>query len=315
MEALKESFKGRDFLSLHDFTPEQINFMIDYAGELKAKLKNREPHNILQGQSLGMIFKKASTRRRVSFEVGIYQLGGQGLFLSPNDIQMGRGESIADTARVLERYLDGIMIRTFGHDEVEELAAYASVPVINGLTDLLHPTQVIADLQTVKENKGRLAGLKMAFIGDGNNVCHALMHGCAKTGMHFVAASPAEYAPLDSILEEARRDAAETGATINVTADPREAVAGADVLYSDVWASMGQEGEQQGRMKIFAPYQLDERLAALAAPDYIFLHCLPAHRGEEMTAAIIDGPHSKVFDEAENRLHPHKAIMALLMAK
>ena len=315
MQNLKESLKGRDFLSLHDFTPEQVQLMVNYAIELKQKLKNGIQHHILSGQSLGMIFQKSSTRTRVSFEVGIYQLGGQGLFLSPNDIQMGRGESIADTARVLDRYLDGIMIRTYGHDEVEELAKYTSIPVINGLTDLLHPTQVIADLQTIQEHKGKLSGLKMVFIGDGNNVCHALMHGCAKTGMHFVAASPKSHFPLESILKEAREDALATGATINVTDNPEEAVTGADVLYSDVWASMGQESEQQDRMKVFAPYQLNEQLAGYANKDYLFLHCLPAHRGEEVTAEIIDGPHSKVFDEAENRLHAHKAIMALLMTK
>ncbi len=315
MNSLKEALKGRDFLSLHDFTPQQIALMIDFAAQLKQMQKRGEPHELLKGQSLGMIFQKSSTRTRVSFEVGIYQLGGRGLFLSPSDIQMGRGESIADTARVLERYLDGIMIRTFDHSEVEELAAYASIPVINGLTDLLHPTQVIADLQTVKEHKGKLAGLKMAFVGDGNNVCHALLHGCAKTGMHIGVASPEGYLPKEEIVAEARQDALETGASITITTDPEEAVAGADVLYTDVWASMGQESEQLDRMKVFEPYQINERLAAIAAPDYIFLHCLPAHRGEEMTVEIIDGPHSVVFDEAENRLHAHKAIMALLMGK
>ncbi len=315
MNSLKETLKGRDFLSLHDFTPQQIALMIDFAAQLKQMQKRGEPHELLRGQSLGMIFQKSSTRTRVSFEVGIYQLGGRGLFLSPSDIQMGRGESIADTARVLERYLDGIMIRTFDQSEVEELAANASIPVINGLTDLLHPTQVIADLQTVKEYKVKLAGLKMAFVGDGNNVCHALLHGCAKTGMHISVASPEGYLPKEEIVAEARQDALETGASITITTNPEEAVAGADVLYTDVWASMGQESEQLDRMKVFEPYQLNDRLTAMAAPDYIFLHCLPAHRGEEMTAEIIDGPHSVVFDEAENRLHAHKAIMALLMAK
>ncbi|TYO94443.1 ornithine carbamoyltransferase [Desulfallas thermosapovorans] len=315
MNSIRETFKGRDLLSLHDFTPQQIAFMLDYAAELKQMQKQGEPHALLQGQTLGMIFQKSSTRTRVSFEVGMYQLGGHALFLSSNDIQLGRGESIADTGRVLGRYVDGIMIRTFAQSDVEELAEYAPVPVINGLTDLLHPCQILADLLTIKEHKGRLAGLKLAYVGDGNNICHSLLYGCAKTGLNISVASPEGYLPREEIVAAARQDARETGASITITTNPEEAVTGADVLVTDVWASMGQESEQQARVKVFAPYQINARLAALAAPDYIFLHCLPAHRGEEVAAEIIDGPHAVVFDEAENRLHAQKAVMALLMVK
>lgn len=315
MNSVKETLKGRDLLSLHDFTPQQITFILDFAAELKRMQKQGEPHALLQGQTLGMIFQKSSTRTRVSFEVGMYQLGGHALFLSSNDIQLGRGESIADTGRVLGRYVDGIMIRTFAQSDVEELAEYASVPVINGLTDLLHPCQILADLLTVQEHKGRLAGLKLAYVGDGNNICHSLLYGCAKTGINISVASPEGYLPREDIVTAARQDARETGASVSITTKPEEAVSGADVLVTDVWASMGQESEQQARMKVFASYQVNARLAALAAPDYIFLHCLPAHRGEEVAAEIIDGPHAVVFDEAENRLHAQKAVMALLMAK
>ncbi|KAF1085170.1 Ornithine carbamoyltransferase [Sporotomaculum syntrophicum] len=315
MESINYTLRGRDLLSLHDFTPQDIALFLDTARQLKQAQKQGKPHALLKGQTLGMIFQKSSTRTRVSFEVGMYQLGGYALFLSSNDIQLGRGESIADTGRVLERYLDGIMIRTFAQSDVEELAEYSSVPVINALTDLMHPCQVLADLLTVQEHKGRLAGLKLAFVGDGNNVCHSLLHGCAKTGLHISVASPEGYMPREEIVAEARQDAQETGGSVTITDNPEEAVAGADVLVTDVWASMGQESEQRAREKAFPPYQLNSRLAALAAPDYIFLHCLPAHRGEEVTPDIIDGPHSAVFDEAENRLHAHKAVMALLMAK
>jgi ornithine carbamoyltransferase len=245
----------------------------------------------------------------------MYQLGGHALYLNANDLQLGRGESIADTGQVLSRYVDGIMIRTFAQGDVEELAEHASIPVINGLTDLLHPCQILADLLTVQEHKGRLAGLKLAYVGDGNNVCHSLLYGCAKAGMHISVASPEGFLPREEIVAVARDDAAATGAEITVTTDPAEAVSGADVVVTDVWASMGQESEQQARMQVFASYQVNEQLVAKAAPDYIFLHCLPAHRGEEVAPAVIDGPHSVVFDEAENRLHAQKAVLALLMAK
>ncbi len=309
----KEKFQGRDFISLHDYTTAEIAYMLDVAADLKAKQKAGIPHPVLQGKSLAMIFTKSSTRTRVSFEVGIFQLGGQGLFLSSKDIQLGRGETIADTARVLSRMVDGIMIRTFSHQEVLDLAEHATVPVINGLTDLLHPTQGLADLLTIKEHKGKLAGLKLVFIGDGNNVANCLMFGGAKMGMHVVIASPKGYVPDPEILAVAQADAQACGGTVTVINDPREAVAGADVLYTDVWTSMGQEDEAEARKQAFADYQVNTQLLSLAAPDAIVMHCLPAHCGEEITAEVFEGPHSVVFDEAENRLHAHKAIMALVM--
>lgn len=304
---------GRDLLSLHDFTTEEILAILNLADELKEKNKRGEAHPYLRGKTLGMIFEKASTRTRVSFEVGMYQLGGHALFLSSQDIQLGRGETIADTARVLSRYLDGIMIRTFSQADVEELACHADVPVINGLTDLLHPCQVLADLQTIREHKKKLAGLKLAFVGDGNNMAHSLLFGCAKTGIHISVASPKGYGPSEEIVRAAREDAKSTGSKVEVLADPVAAVRGADVVVTDVWASMGQEAEQDRRARAFAPYQVNEKLVSYAASDFIFLHCLPAHRGEEVTPEVIDGPHSVVFDEAENRLHAQKAVLALLL--
>lgn len=311
---INQSFQGRDFLSLYDYTPEEIHYLLQVAMDLKYKQKNGIPHPYLAGKTLGMIFQKNSTRTRVSFEVGMYQLGGMALFLSANDLQIGRGEPIKDTARVLSRYLDGIMIRTYSHDEVLELAEYADIPVINGLTDLLHPCQALADLMTIKEHKGQLAGLKMVYVGDGNNMAHSLMYGGAKMGMHVVVASPAGYEPDETVTKQATAVAAETGGSISITTDVKEAAHDADVLYTDVWASMGQEEEAAERRKAFAGYQINQELLQLAKPDVIVLHCLPAHRGEEITDEVIEGPHSAVFDEAENRLHAQKAIMALLMA-
>lgn len=313
MEQLPNNLRGRDFLSLHDFTPEEIKQILDLADRLKGMQKNGVPHQYLHGKTLGMIFQKSSTRTRVSFEVGMYQLGGQALFLSASDIQLGRGETVPDTARVLSRYVDGIMIRTYAQADVAELARYADVPVINGLTDLLHPCQILADLQTIREKKGTLAGLKLAFVGDGNNIAHSLLFGCAKTGVHISVASPEGYKPDAKIVSLAREDAGLTGSRIEIVTDPAEAVRGADVVVTDVWASMGQESEQQQRAGIFAPYQVNGDLVRHAAGDFIFLHCLPAHRGEEVSADVIDGPHSVAWDEAENRLHAQKAVMALLM--
>jgi ornithine carbamoyltransferase len=308
-----QKMKGRDLLSLHDFTPEEVSAFLDLAAELKEKQKWSVPHPYLQGKTLGMIFQKSSTRTRVSFEVAMVQLGGYPMFLNANDLQLGRGESIADTARVLSRYLDGIMIRTFAQADVEELARYAGIPIINGLTDLLHPCQVLADLLTIQEQKGRLAGLKLAYVGDGNNVCHSLIFGCAKVGMHISAASPQGYKPNEDIVRLAKEDAAATGSRIEILTDPVEAVQDADVVVTDVWASMGQEAEQDERIKIFTPYQVNAELVTHARPDFIFLHCLPAHRGEEVTAEIIDGTASVVWDEAENRLHVQKAVLAMLL--
>ncbi len=260
-----------------------------------------------------MIFSKASTRTRVSFEVGMYQLGGMALFLSQNDIQLGRGESIYDTANVLSRYLDGIMIRTFNQEDVEDLAKFGSIPIINGLTDTMHPCQIMADLLTVYENKGRLQGLKLAYVGDGNNIVNSLLQGCAKAGIDISVASPKGYWCLPNVVEEAQNDASITGAKICMTEDPEKAVSGADVVVTDTWVSMGQEGEKETRIKTFMPYQVNDQLFALAKEDAIFLHCLPAYRGYEVAGSVIDGPRSLIFEEAENRLHAQKAILAMLM--
>ena len=307
------SFKGRDFISLHDFTQDELSYIINVARELKAEQKAGHPRQALQGKTLGMIFTKSSTRTRVSFEVGMYQLGGHALFLSGRDIQLGRGETIADTARVISRMVDGIMIRTFSHQEVLDLAEYSTIPIINGLTDLLHPCQVLADLMTIQEHKGRLAGLKLAYVGDGNNMAHSLMFGGAKMGLHVVIASPPGYKPDPKIVALAQADAKNNGGCVEVVDDPLEAVKGADVLYTDVWASMGQEEEAQVRMAAFRGYQINSNTLKLANPSAIVLHCLPAHRGEEITDDVIEGAQSVVFDEAENRLHAQKAIMALVM--
>ncbi|HAI87242.1 MAG TPA: ornithine carbamoyltransferase [Firmicutes bacterium] len=311
---LGRSFSGKSFLSIHDFTTEQIMRVIDLAAALKAEQKAGVPHPILKGKTLGMIFLKPSTRTRISFEVAMWQLGGYGLFLNANDLQLKRGETVADTARVLSRYLNGIMIRTFAHSDVVELAQEGSIPVINGLTDLLHPCQVMADLLTGIEKFGDLKGRKLAYIGDGNNMVHSLMYGGAKVGMHVACASPAGYEPDAEVLAAARADGAEMGAEMEVVRDPKEAVRGADILYTDVWASMGQEAEYEKRVRDFAGYQINAELVSLANPDCIVMHCLPAHRGEEITGEVIDGPHSVLWDEAENRLHAQKAILALTMS-
>lgn len=298
---------------MHDFSQEEIAYMLKVAADLKRERKEGILHPHLQGKTLAMMFTKSSTRTRVAFEVGMYQLGGQALFLSSRDIQLGRGESIADTARVLSRMVDGIMIRTFSHQEVLDLAEYAAVPVINGLTDLLHPTQVLADLLTIREHKGELAGLKLAYIGDGNNMAHSLMFGGAKMGMQVVIACPDAYRPNPEIMALAEEDAKANGGKVEVISDPQAAAEGADVLYTDVWASMGQEQEAEIRKQAFSSYQINAELLKAAAKDAMVLHCLPAHHGEEITHEVFEGPQSAVFDEAENRLHAHKAIMALVM--
>lgn len=308
----KKDFKGRDFLTLHDYTPAEIAYLLDFAQELKAEQKAGASRPLLKGKGLGMIFQKSSTRTRISFEVGISQLGGFGLFLSSRDIQLGRGETVSDTGKVLSRYLDGIMIRTFDHSEVEELAEAADIPVINGLTDLLHPCQALADLMTIREHKGTLAGLKLAFVGDGNNVAHSLAFAGAKTGMDVTVCCPVGYEPDIEVMAMAGKDAGETGARLEVSNDIAS-VTGADIIYTDVWASMGQEDEQAQRVERFKAYQVNSDLVRMADPDVLIMHCLPAHRGEEITAEVIDGPNSVIFDEAENRLHAQKAIMALLM--
>lgn len=307
------NLKGRDLIALYSLTREEITEILAVAAELKESQKSCRPQPVLAGKTLAMIFTKSSTRTRVSFEAAMYQLGGYPLFLTGNDLQLGRGETIADTAKVLSRYVDGIMIRTYAHSDVEELAKYADVPVINGLTDLNHPCQILADFQTIIERKGKLEGLKLAYVGDGNNVCHSLLNGCAKMGMNISVAVPKGYEPSPEIISLAKKDAAVSGSVIEVMQDPQAAVKDADVVYTDVWASMGQEDEHAKRLAIFKPYQVNVELVKAAKPDYIFLHCLPAHRGEEVAAEVIDGPNSVVFDEAENRLHSQKAVLALTM--
>ena len=307
--------KGRDLLSVHDLSSEEVESILALAEELKAMQKAGIEHRVLAGKTLGMIFEKSSTRTRVSFETGMFQLGGQALFLSNRDLQIGRGEPIKDTARVLSRYLDGVMIRTFEHEKVEEFAKYADIPVINALTDLLHPCQALTDLLTIREHKGKnLKGLKMAYVGDGNNMTHSLMYAAAKTGMNFVAATPADYAPDEGVTQRAQEDAKATGASIALVTDPLAAAKDADILVTDTWASMGQEAEHEGRKKIFAPYQINGDLLAAADRRAIVMHCLPAYRGEEITDDVMEAFSDVIFDEAENRLHTQKAIMALLMA-
>ena len=301
--------KGRSFTRVADWSPDELVEVLDLADELKRKQQAREEHRLLPGRALGMIFQKPSTRTRVSFEVGIYQLGGTALYLSAGDLQLGRGETIKDTAVVLSRYLDGIMIRTFAQSDVEELAANASIPVINGLTDSSHPCQALADVMTIRERFGRFDGLKVVYLGDGNNVCASLMVACAKLGMEFVAATPASYQPP----EEAVRIARDAGGSVELTDDPRAAADGADVLYTDVWTSMGQDAEREQRLRDLAGFGIDAELVQRASDDVIVLHCLPAHYGEEITEDVLYGPRSAVWDEAENRLHAQKALMALVI--
>ena len=309
MIAVADSLKGRSFTRVADWSRDELLEVLDLADELKRLQEAREEHHLLPGRTLGMIFQKPSTRTRVSFEVGIYQLGGTGLYLSAGDLQLGRGETIKDTAVVLSRYLDAIMIRTFAQSDVEELAANASIPVINGLTDSAHPCQALADVMTIRERFGGLEGLKVVYLGDGNNVCASLMVACAKLGMEVVAATPAGYRPE----EEAIRIAREAGGTVELVDDPRAAVAGADVLYTDVWTSMGQEEERDQRLKDLAGFGIDSDLVKQAGDSAIVLHCLPAHYGEEITEDVLYGPQSAVWDQAENRLHAQKALMALVI--
>ena len=298
--------KGKDLLSIHELSRDEVEEILSLAQELKEKQKAGIPHRLLEGKSLGMIFEKSSTRTRVSFEVGMYQLGGQALFLSSRDLQLGRGEPIKDTARVLSRYLDGIMIRTYGHERIEELAEWADVPVINALSDLLHPCQALTDLLTIREYKGKnLTGLKMAYVGDGNNMTHSLM---------YAAATPEGYEPNAEVVANAKADAAATGATVTITHNPMEAVVGADVIVTDTWASMGQEAEHDARTAVFRPYQVNWELVAESGDARcIVMHCLPAYRGEEIAEDVFEEFADVIFDEAENRLHVQKAIMALTM--
>jgi len=303
----------QDFISIHDLTLYEFHEILDLAREMK-KNPNRFRQR-LKNKVLAMIFQKPSLRTRVSFEVGMLELGGEAIYLAPADIQAGTRETFFDIGKNLERWVDGIMIRTFAHENVIELARAASIPVINGLSDLLHPCQAMADVFTLREKKGNLAGMKLAYVGDGNNVCHSLLFAGAKAGMTVAVATPPGYEPKPEIVRLAQEDGQQTGFKLILTHDPEEAVAGADAVYTDVWASMGQESEREIRKKIFAPYQVNQKLMSRAAEGAFFMHCLPAHRGEEVTDEVIDSPQSIVYDQAENRLHVQKAIMLLLMGK
>ncbi|MEH7224853.1 ornithine carbamoyltransferase [Bacillus sp. JJ1566] len=310
---LSNALKGKDLLTLIDLTQEDIIVLLDSAIEIKQKHKNGEETAYLKGKTLAMIFEKHSTRTRVSFEAGMLQLGGNAIYLNSNDMQLGRGESIADTAMVLSEYVDAIMIRTFEHEKIEELAQFASIPVINGLTEDFHPCQALADLLTIYEQKKTFKGNKLVYVGDGNNVAHSLMIAAAKVGLDCTVVCPPQYAPKEFIVEKAKEIAKETNAVIEVSHDPVGGLKNADYIYTDVWASMGQEQEQQERMQAFMPFQVNSELVSAAKEDYHFMHCLPAHRGEEVTAEVIDGPHSVVFEQAGNRLHAQKAVLKAIM--
>ena len=305
--------KGKCLGSLYDLKKEEIEQILKASELLKFQLLRREEHHLLKGKTLAMIFEKPSTRTRVSFEVGMWQLGGYALYLSAGDLQLGRGETIADTAQTLSRYVNGIMARVFAHQTILDLVKYSRVPVINGLSDFTHPCQGLADLFTIYEKKGHLTGLKLAYIGDGNNVAHSLLYGCSKVGMDITLACPKGYEPDPNVVSKAKEEGKRSGGEVKVTKDPKEAVSEADIIYTDVWASMGKEKEHEKRVKIFKPYQVNTKLVKEAKEDYIFMHCLPAHRGEEVTDEVADSNNSVIFDQAENRLHTQKALMALMM--
>lgn len=306
------SLKGRNFIDLADFERFELRQVLDTAHDLKRKQKRGEPHELLKGKSLAMIFMKSSTRTRVSFEVGMTQLGGHALYLEPGGTQLGRGETIGDTALVLSRYCDVIMARVYGHNEVEELAKHATVPVINGLSDLLHPCQIMADMQTIEEHKGKLEGLKITYVGDSNNVSNSIMQGCTIMGMDVTIGSPKGYTPSEKMMKKATVLSKRYGTTLEVVNNPDEAVKGADVIYTDTFFSMGQERDKE-KENALMPFQVNKALVSKANSEAIVMHCLPAHREEELTSEIMDGPHSVVFDQAENRMHAQKAILALIV--
>lgn len=313
LQANEVNVKGKSLLTLLDWSKEEIEAVLQKGIELKKERKEGKLNTSLNGQTLGLIFEKSSTRTRVSFEAGMMQLGGNALYLNGQDLQIGRGESIHDTAKVLSEFIDAIMIRTFEHSKVEELAKYGSIPVINGLTDEFHPCQALADLMTIYEEKGTLKGLKVAYIGDGNNVAHSLMIACAKVGAHFSIACPKGYEPKEWIVNEARKIAEQQDANITIVENSIEAVQDSDAVYTDVWTSMGQEAENDIRLKAFSNYQVNDELVKHAKDDYLFLHCLPAHREEEVTASVIDGENSYVFQQAGNRMHVQKALLQLIL--
>lgn len=311
---LVSSLKGKDLLTLLDYSSEEVQGLIYLSSQLKKITKAGKCPRLLEGKTLGMIFEKHSTRTRISFEVGMNQLGGKAMFMHSRDMQIGRGEPISDTGHVLSGYLDAVMIRANSHEMVKELADHASIPVINGLTDLYHPCQALADLETIAENKGELKGLKIAYVGDGNNVAHSLVVAAAHVGMDIVVATPVGYEPDAEIIAKAQKIAKENGSLVTVTTDPIAAVKNADAIYADVWTSMGQEEETAKRLVDFKEYQINDALVAHAKPDYMFLHCLPAHREEEVATSVIDGPNSYIFEQAENRLHAQKAVLASILA-
>lgn len=311
---LVSSIKGKDLLTLLDYTSEEVHDLVKLATQLKTITKAGKCPKLLEGKTLGMIFEKHSTRTRISFEVGMNQLGGKAMFMHSRDMQIGRGEPISDTGKVLSGYLDAIMIRANSHEMVKELADNASIPVINGLTDLYHPCQALADLETIYENKGTLKGLKIAYVGDGNNVAHSLVVAAAHVGMNVAVATPPGYECDTEIIAKAKNIAQANGSQVTVTYDPIEAVSGADAVYADVWTSMGQEEESAKRLVDFKDYQINDDLVAHAKSDYMFLHCLPAHREEEVASSVIDGPNSYIFEQAENRLHAQKAVLASVLS-
>ena len=307
------TLRGRDFVSMDDLSPEEVRFVLDTGVDLKRRAKAGDRPALLTGRVLAMIFEKPSLRTRVTFEVGMWELGGHAVYLAPQDVQLGARESVPDVARNLERWVGGIMARTFAHRTVQTLAEHARIPVINGLSDLEHPCQTLGDLLTIRERFGHLDGLRVAWVGDGNNVCHSLLLGAAKVGMHVAVATPARYAPDPAIVARAREIAPASGSRIEVGTDAKAAARGADVIYTDVWVSMGQEAEREAKIKAFSGYQVNGALTAQAAARAVVMHCLPAHRGEEITGEVLDGPQSVVLDQAENRLHAQKALLSLIL--
>ncbi|MGL6278583.1 MAG: ornithine carbamoyltransferase [Gaiella sp.] len=313
MAGIPHGLKGRHLTRVGDWTREELGTALDLADELKIERARRKELRILPGRTIGLIFRKPSTRTRISSEVGIVELGGTAVYVPAGDLQLSRGESTRDTALVLSRFLSAIVIRTDTQEEVDELAEHASIPIVNGLTDTAHPMQALADAMTVRERFGTLAGIRVAYLGDGNNVCHSLMRIAGRFGMHVTVASPPGYEPRIDVLNATHRDAEAQGGSVSLTSDPREAAEGAHVLYTDVWTSMGQDAERDRRLRDLAPFRLDASLVELADPDGIVLHCLPAHVGEEITADVLYGPRSLVWDQAENRLHTQKAVLALVV--
>lgn len=307
------SLRGRDFISMDDLTSDELSGVLDKAGELKQRAKAGEHAPLLAGKVLAMIFEKPSLRTRVTFEVGMWQLGGHAVYLAPQDVQLGTRESVPDVARNLERWASGIMARTFAHRTVTTLAEYATIPVINGLSNHEHPCQVLGDLLTIRERVGRLRGVRVAWVGDGNNVCHSLLLGAAKVGMHVSVATPPGFAPAPAVVARARDIGTQAGSRIDIGTDPGAAVRQADAIYTDVWVSMGQEAERAERLRSFVGFQVDARLVAQAPGHAFVMHCLPAHRGEEISDEVLDGPHSAAWDQAENRLHAQKGLLALLL--